>query len=355
MGEFNSNFSSEFSGGSLVTPIPPPLPSYELLDCPQVEFLTGTSTSGNPAIVGARYPDYAALRDSFPDYSGLSVGHASYAGVMEGHPGFVGEAPAVGSRGYGLWLGVRDLVDVEWWVSEVEGWDSGPQVDPIELEPVGNGTWIDRVRAKGREVTVKGWVLSPDVSRLVRAKRQLAAALASPPHFGVMRVGGAAGLRLPVALTEAMKVKQISETAVEFEVTVKGRDSGTPGSGVWLEGASRDVVLGVNSTVDVSTDSFVASRPTIRMEGPLTVGQRVTDGRATIQLAQSLGAGQTLLIDCATWQVSLFGGLLTAPVPARFMLTAGSSRLEIDHATETLSSSGPSASGRIVVTITDIY
>jgi hypothetical protein len=168
--------------------------------------------------------------------------------------------------------------------------------------------------------------------------------------MGVLRVGGAEeGLRIPVALSEPVKIKPLGVLAVEFEMAVLGRDAGSPGAGVWLEGDTHEYLLASNSVTDVVSDSVVSSRPSVRFIGPLSAGQTVSDGDRSLVLAESLAANQVLRVNCATWQVSLDGK------PARYMLTPTSSPLEIDPAVESLTSAGPVAAGTISVTVTDLY
>ena len=291
--------------------------------------------------------DYGVLTSAGSSYSSVLADYAFYSSLMEGHPGF-GDAPGAG--GYGLRLGYMDEVGVEWWVTDLEGWESGPDVDMVEVESLTGGTWIDRVRVKSREFVIKGVVVAPSVGELQRSRRKLAAALSTPPHFGVLRVGGSVnGLRVPVALSAPLKVKELGLQAVEFEMTVRGRDAGTAGAGVWREGRTREYVLGSSGSVDVVTDSFVSSRPFVRFVGPFVAGQMLSDGERHLVLAEDLASGQVLRVDCATWRVSLDG------LPARYMLTPTSNRLEIDPQTESLYSAGSAAAGQISVTVTDIY
>lgn len=372
---FSTEFSTEFAAGDVIgqaslglgsglvaagfttappppPPPPPPRNPFELLDCPEVEILTGAAaeaTLGLPGNSGV-LSDYGVLAAQ-PSYSSVLADWTFYSSLMEGHAGFAGGPSAPGTGGYGLRLGVVDTdLGVEYWVTDLEGWESGPEVDLLEVEALTGGTWIDRVRAKSREFVIKGAVVARSQDALERAKRGLTAALATPPHFGVLRVGGSVnGLRVPVALAAPVKVKQIGTLAIEFELTVKGRDAGTAGSGVWREGRTREYQMGANATVDVVTDSFVSSRPMVRWVGPLIAGQSLSDGERALVLGQNLANNQVLVVDCATWQVALDG------MPARYMLTPQSSALAIDPQTESLYSSGPAATGTISVTVTDIY
>lgn len=370
---FNSDFGSEFDGaggvvpgaalvagqsllvasGATEPPPPPPpppapTPSFEYLDCPQVEILTGGDAFAGLG-ASAVLEDYLEVESVRPSFSAILADWAYYASLMEGHAGFSGGVAAPGRGGFGMNLGIRDAAGIEWWVTDLEGWDDGPQVVPNAVDSLVGSTWVDRVRAKGREFTVKGAVLAPDEYWAVRVRKMVAAILGTPPHMGLLRVGGSQGMKIPVALASPAKQKPLGLFGIEFEMSLVSRDIGTPGAGVWREGATREYVLGSNAAVNVDTDSYVSTRPLIRFVGPLSAGQMISDGERHMVLAEPLAEGQVLRVNCANWQVVLDG------LPARYMLTATSAQLEIDPLTESLFAQGAPTSGQISVTVTDIY
>lgn len=343
--EFGGEFGGEYSRPPTVTQSRTQL-AVERLECPEVEILTGVDVvalSGTETLA-----DYLDLEQSEATYALVASNNATYADLMYGHAGHPGGSPAPGSGGLGVHLGIRDLNSVEWWITDLEGWESGPDVSPVEVESMIPGTWIDRVRGKGREVTLRGTVFSPTLALVDDTKRRLAACLATSPHFGVLRVGGIGGLTLPVALVSPAKIKHLADTVVEFEATVKGHNVGTVGAGVWREGSESEYVLDAAGSEVIPVTSYIATRPTIRLVGAFSIGWKISDGERKIELATALTASDILLIDCATWRVSLNGA------PARYMLTADSGRLEVSPSGSTLTTTG-TGTGKARVTVTDIY
>lgn len=348
-GAFSPEFQADFDtvGEEAVWYPTIPAPDEYRLNCPEIELLTGADANNALGTI----KNYIELDIVADTYTLLHEEFSDYADIMSGHPGFSSGPPAPGSGGRGLHLGIVDTNYVEWWVTDVEGWDTGPTVEPVEVTSLDHGTWIDVIRGRGREVVIRGAILSlvEPGEQLEAAKRKLTAAVASPPFFALLRVGGLRGLRLPVVLTEPVKTKHLSDVMVEFEMTVKGHNVGTPGLGVWREGQHVEYWLDSTDSAELTNEGgHVIGRPLITMVGPLTAGLELTDGTRTMTLAENLGNNELLTIDCATWRVSLDG------TPARGMLTQGSGRLEIDPAVTTLTTTG-TGEGSIRVSVTDLH
>ena len=314
-----------------------------LLNCPTVQILTGLDaiTSSGPALVS----NYRDLERQYATYDAVESTFTDYNDIMTGHPGYPGGPSAPGSKGAGLHLGIVDEDGVEWWTTDVEGWDDGALVEPTVVQSTLMGAWVDRVRGKSREVTFKATLVAPDVACLAAAKRRAIAALASPPHTGLVRIGG---LDLPVAAVSLAKTKLLGDLALEFELTVQGRNLGTPGLGVFREGVSRDYTVTAPGTVDIEYNSTIAGRPVLVLEGPFDAGITISDGVGIVELASPVPSGEILLIDCVTWQISLAGR------PARHMITSRSRPLEFAFGGGELTVTG-TGSISLSFTITEVW
>ena len=313
-----------------------------VLNCPRVDVLTGDEAI--PVGAAATLKSYRVLEETYATYDEVESTFTDYNAIMYGHPGYPGGAPAPGSKGAGLLLGVEDDAGVEWWTTDVEGWDEGPDLDATTVQSSLMGTWVDRVRGKAREVTIKGTVIAPDIAALAVAKLQATSALSSPPHTGLMRISN---VDLPVASTKSARLKLLGDLGFEFEMTMLGRNVGTPGLGVYREGVSRDYDIALGESVTVEYNSLIAGRPIIFLTGPFDAGLTISDGYGVITLAVPMAADDILLVDSVMWQVALNS------VPARFMLTPQSRPLEFDHGGGTMTLTG-TGTGKVSFTITEL-
>jgi hypothetical protein len=180
-----------------------------------------------------------------------------------------------GIGGYGLDVGCVDGNGVEWWLTDVEGWDEGMNAELAVIEPeLGTGTFVNNVAPRGREVVVSGVLYSHNASALRSAKRRLAGCLSEPPHVGWMV---ARDTMLPVALNGPIRVDQVSSTRVDFEATFRGvRAPYSLGMGVWREGKYYQRTIAATSAhIDYPQTGSTPMTPIITAVGPINAGSRI--------------------------------------------------------------------------------
>lgn len=233
-----------------------------------------------------------------------------------------------GIGGYGLDVGCIDGNGVEWWLTDVEGWDDGMSVELATVEPsLGTGTFVSNVRETGREVTVSGSLVSDNRSALRAAKRRLAGVLSQPPHVGWMHLRG---LILPVALAEPVRIDHVSPSRVDFEATFRGvRAPYSMGMGVWREGRIHSYRLAATAMADVPETGSTPMTPIVTVTGPLAEGSRldVISPGATYRsggfvLAKAVPAGVALSFNSIT-RTAVYKGTKT---PAGDFVDWGASR-----------------------------
>lgn len=208
-----------------------------------------------------------------------------------------------GIGGFGLDVGSIDSNGVEQWVTDVEGWDDGLNVEFSGIDPaLGIGTFVNNVRGAGRDIVISGTLYSPDEVALREAKRRLAGCLSEPPHIGWLKIRN---LILPVALSAPVKVDHVDSNQVDYEVSLKGvRAPHSLGMGVWREGQLHDRRIKTEGYTDYSLTGTTPMTPIIEAEGPIPADARIdaislgaTYRSGGFVLAKAIPAGKTLSIN----------------------------------------------------------
>ena len=185
--------------------------------------------------------------------------------------------------GYGWVGGVVDNNGVENWITNIEGWDQGANMDIQSEDPgLSTGTHVTSVLGRGRVVTVEGTLFDPSGGvHMEAASRMLAGALGTAPHLGWLKIDG---LWLPVALESMIKQSRKDPYRVDYEFTLRGRDGVSPGHGVYREKRPGQSVATVDSVLTpVTNDGLVAALPYITWKPAATTDQLSVylDGYAT--------------------------------------------------------------------------
>lgn len=224
-----------------------------------------------------------------------------------------------GIGGYGLDVGCIDGNGVEWWLTDVEGWDEGMNAELTVIDPeLGTGTFVNNVAARGREVVVSGVLFSHNASALLSAKRKLAGCLSEPPHIGWMV---ARDTMLPVALNGSIRVDQVSRTRVDFEASFRGvRAPYSLGMGVWREGKFYERTISATSSyIDYPQTGSTPMTPIITAVGPIAAGARIdavslgaTYRSGGFVLEKAIPSGASITINCILRRVTMTGTNTTA-------------------------------------------
>jgi len=303
----------------------PVTPTLERLPgCEEVSVLPeGFRQPAPPA--GIAMPNYSALQNGYPDYDAfandISDPFDNYGDMMRGHPGHEGGLP-VRPGGNGIVFGVRDYFGTEWWLTDAEGLTDSPEWEQRSVQPaLGDGSWLLDVRASAREVVLKGTLVGTGRAEVVRSLSEGVSALASPPRTGWLQWDPADGTRrrMPVALTGRIKTAWKSARWCEFEVEMLGINIGTPGAGVFMESAGTeriDIRDAVTNTI-LTLGGAVPSPPTFTFSGPVDPGTVVQLSSHSVEVAQAVARGSTLVVNTLTRRVLLDGA------PARSMVRFG--------------------------------
>jgi hypothetical protein len=325
----------------------------ESLSCPRVVLLPESyQEPGTEQDIAFR--DFNALAAGFDSFDALATNteFPSYDALMVGHPGYPGGPPIL-PTGTGVTWGVRDE-HAEWWITDAEGLDDSPEWVASTVEPaVGSGTWLDNVRARGREVVLRGHIIgvgdteAEQVANLRQAKIKAAAALAVPPHTGRLWYDGR---ELSVAMAGRTRVRHVGTVGADIEMTLRGFDSGTAGVGAFFEGERTSMSFQWGVTESFVVGGSVPTPPVIYVAGPVPSSTLIDVGDVTITLAGDVEAGEVLTIDCRNRRSLLNGkprrDLIS--LSAWPLLTVGTNTLKA-----TRGSTG--TSGRITVTATELF
>jgi PKD repeat protein len=258
-----------------------------------------------------------------------------------------------GIGGYGLDVGCIDGSGVEWWLTDVEGWDDGLNAELTTIDPeLGTGTFVNNVAPRGREVVVSGVLYSHNASALLSAKRKLVGCLSEPPHIGWMV---ARDTMLPVALAGPIKADHVSPTRVDFEATFRGvRAPYSLGMGVWREGKYFEYSVATNGAyVDYPQTGSTPMTPIINAVGPINAGSRIdavslgaTYRSGGFLLQKAVPAGATLTINNILRRVTLTG---TDTSASDYINWSGSRWMYLDaRGCRVLTTGGGSGSWRLV-------
>jgi hypothetical protein len=331
------------------------------LACPSVEIVpVGTAKRNPPVAEGgifyANYSKVVALRSTYND---VVATHDTYSDLMWGHRGYPGGVAAAGLGGYGIQMGYEDDFGVEWWTTNVDGWDDGAVVEADEQPGLTSGTFVDLVKERGRRVVVQGTIVGgDDQAAFDEAKRRLAGALSSRPHMGRLYIGDTS---LPVALAGNVKSKQISQRRADFELELVGRNVGTPGRGVWREGASKTYPsITADGSYDIGNDpefrytSGISSGMILTLIGPFNAGLTIAAmygiaGIGTIAF-KAIPAGGVVVYDASSRRITLDG------TPALWLLDS-IEWLDISPVLQTIEVSGvagTTAASKISLQITEL-
>ena len=244
--------------GELIGALPPH--GGPLVDCPQVYLYPNRGGWDAEMQPPDYYRDYQQVVDRNTDYQEIVTKYDEYRDLLSGTI----VRPPPGGGGLGWVGGVNDANGVEVWVTKVEGWDEGQQVE-AKQDNLGlmAGTHVAAVLGRGREVVITGSLFDPSGgAKLPEAQRLLGSALGTSPHLGWLTIDG---LWLPVALSSVVKQARVDSHRVDFEFTLKGRDGVSPGHGVHLEShPGRSLTLNSGSPVtDVQNDGFLGVFPVL--------------------------------------------------------------------------------------------
>lgn len=307
------------------------------------------------------FESWDALGEAFTTWDGLEAAAASWSAVMQGHPGYDGGAPSL-PAGTGVAFGVTTYDGAEWWPTQVEGLLGSAPWEATMIRPATqDGEWLQSVGSGGRTITIEGTVLAPDRAVLERAFRQAAACFATPPRTGWLRYRDIFDQqwRMPVVLTEPVRVKPVGDCAFDVQITVKGVDVGTAGAGVHFESENPQTPVNLlpwGDQIPVVLAGYVPSWPVVTVRGPVDAGAVVTfpptgDGvPVTLKVLPAVTSGQTLRIDCRRRRVVL--ERIGASDPLRGAVEVNRwPVLPIGPSTVTATGSG---AGHITINLTDL-
>jgi len=316
-----------------------------LSGCPSVTVLPVGAVVGS-ATSPVKHRDFAAVAAAYLDFAALAAANTNFDDISEGHPGYPGGPPEI-SVGSGVRWGWEED-GVEWWITDAEGLDdSAPWEAAITELAADDGGVVEAVRAKGRQVTLRGRLISDDKALLAVAKRLAAATLAVQPRIGWLDYEG---LRLPVALAGQTQVRPVGGLAADVEMTLVGAEIGTPGGGVFFEGATSSVALPWGVAQPITISGAVPAFPIITLVGPIPQAADITVGGAVIALNRPVAAAEVLTIDCRRRLVTSNG----KPDRGAVSLNAWP-RLSGTVVASASTANGVAPAGRASMSATDLY
>lgn len=223
----------------------------------------------------------------------------------------------------GVSLGMVDAAGVAWHLQALEGWDGADQRSEYSVREADHGAWAAPVYLNQRPITLAGKIEAASLATLDAAMEQLIAACSltdttltvyeTTPKQALVRRSGPPLLR-PV--TDRIAAYSLLVTAADprrYSTVLQSMTTGLPSvTGGLTVPIVMPIVISTTSTGGafiLTNEGSFATSPTFTITGPADTPVIVCerpDG-STIQLAYSdtLGVGDTLVIDCAAHEVTL--------------------------------------------------
>ncbi|MFE2140177.1 hypothetical protein ACFXA3_00155 [Streptomyces sp. NPDC059456] len=230
-----------------------------------------------------------------------------------------------------LELGAVDDAGVAWHLQVLEGWDGPDQRSEYSARQADHGAWASPVYLSQRPIALEGKIEAPNLSLLDAALEQLLAAVAltdttltvyeTVPKQATVRRSGTPLCR---QLTDRVAAYSIAVTAADprrYSTVLQSQSTGLPSvtGGLTLP-ITLPITISTTSTggsITLSNEGTIATRPAFTLLGPAAspvITATRPDG-TIYQLAysQTLGAGDTLVIDTAAHSVILNGSVSRRP------------------------------------------
>ncbi|MEU0940485.1 hypothetical protein [Embleya sp. NPDC005971] len=227
-------------------------------------------------------------------------------------------------------LHVEDDSGIDWLVTDLQGWWDSPGVTlDVQQRTADHGGWGGGSWLTPRTITLQGEILAPDRATLLAAVDRVHAAASLGPTtlrvvepgsldrscavrragpVAVATLGASASWSVPLVAQDPRRYGAVVGPLTTHLPSTSGGLS-LPAAPPWTIGAT--VVQG---SVRVSNAGTIASRPTLRIDGPVQHPQVVVldsgGGIRTLTYNATLAAGEWLVIDTDAHSV-LIGGTVS--------------------------------------------
>lgn len=230
-----------------------------------------------------------------------------------------------------LELGAVDDAGVAWHLQVLEGWDGSDQRSEYSARQADHGAWASPVYLSQRPIALEGNIEAPSLAMLDAAIEQLIAAASltdttltvyeTVPKRATVRRSGKPLIK---PITNRIAAYSIAVTAADprrYSTVLQSQSTGLPSvtGGLTLP-ITLPITISTTSTggsITLTNEGSISTRPVLTVTGPAAMPVIVCerpDG-FTVQLAysQSLGSGDTLVIDTAAHSVVLNGAVSRRP------------------------------------------
>jgi hypothetical protein len=230
-----------------------------------------------------------------------------------------------------LTLGAVDDASVAWHLQDLEGWDSPEVRADYQEREADHGSWGSQVYLSARVLSLAGKIEAPNLAALDGAMEQLRSAASLTDTTLVVYESTAK--QVTVRRSGKVLIKVITDRVAEYSVLVTAGDprryaTTLQSQSTGLPSVTGGVTLPITLPITISTTSTgggftlsnagtISTRPMFTLVGPaaLPVITATRPDGAIYQLAysQTLGAGDTLVIDTAAHSVVLNGTVSRRP------------------------------------------
>ncbi|MYV77799.1 hypothetical protein GT352_28280 [Streptomyces sp. SID1046] len=230
-----------------------------------------------------------------------------------------------------LQLSVVDDAGVTWLPTDVKGWSSPGVRAEFATRQADHGAWASPGYLNARPISIEGLIAAPSTAARDAAVEQLYAAVAltdtvlvieeTIPKQAIVRRSGEVLVELVNPYSVTYSVAVTAADPRRYSTVLQSQSTGLPSvSGGITFPITFPITFTTTSTggaFTLSNAGTIATRPVFTMTGPATmpvITATRPDG-AIFQLAysQSLGAGDTLVIDTAAHSVILNGAVSRRP------------------------------------------
>jgi hypothetical protein len=222
-------------------------------------------------------------------------------------------------------LGAVDGAGTAWGLSKLDGWDSPDVRTSYSDRQADHGSWAGKAYLQSRVLTAGGAIVAPDQATLEAALDSLQAAASlddtllvvyeTTPRQCTVRRSGRVLIDRPTDRIANYSVLLTAADPRKYATTLQSQSVGLPSvSG----GLSLPITLPITITATTVSGSVVltnpgtaATRPVLTITGPVaspTILAQRPDGTVTqLAYADTLQAGEVLVIDCDAHSVILNG------------------------------------------------
>ncbi|MBT2477653.1 phage tail family protein [Streptomyces sp. ISL-94] len=229
-------------------------------------------------------------------------------------------------------LGSLDLLatdgaGVDWVVTDLKGWDSPGVRSESAPRQADHGTWASPVYLDSRPITITGSIDAPTQGARDAAVEQLVAAVALTDTL--LTVGEAIPKQVTVRRSSPLLIELLGPYAARYSALVTAADprrysTTLQSKSTGLPSVTGGLTLPITLPISISTtatggaftldnEGSIATRPTFTITGPASmpiISCTRPDGTVTqLIYSDSLGAGDTLVINTAAHTVTLNGAV----------------------------------------------